>query len=190
MTAPRVLFPIFVDLAGRDVLVVGGGPVAERKIAELLEAGASVRVVAKDVTDAIAELSATGDLALEQRPFEGSDVPGAWLVVAATDDPVVQRYVADAAERARVHCVAVDDPKNSTAYGGSILRRGPVVVAISTSGEAPALARLVREVLEQALPEADWVEEARALRERWRKEGTPMASRFEELVRAFKERAG
>ena len=65
-----------------------------------------------------------------------------------------------------------------------------MTVAISSSGEAPALSRLLREVIEQALPEADWIEAARALRERWRSEATPMRSRFAELVRAFKERAG
>ena len=86
-------------------------------------------------------------------------------------------------------CVAVDDPPNASAYGGAILRRGPVTVAISTSGEAPALARLLREVLEQALPEESFVDAARALREKWRNEKTPMASRFGELVKAFKERS-
>jgi siroheme synthase-like protein len=190
MSDARVLHPLFVDLAGRDVLVVGGGPVAERKVAELLDAGASVRVVAKSVTPALEELASSGDIVTELRAFEASDVHGAWLVLASTSDPVAQRFVAHTADAARIFCVAVDDPKNASAYGGSVLRRGPVTVAISTSGEAPALARLVREVLEQALPESDWIDAARSLRDRWKKEGTPMASRFTELVRAFKERAG
>jgi siroheme synthase-like protein len=85
--------------------------------------------------------------------------------------------------------VAVDDPPNATAYGGAVVRRGPVTIAISTSGEAPALARMMREVLEQALPDEGFIEAARALREKWRAEKTPMTSRFGELVQAFKERS-
>ena len=103
----------------------------------------------------------------------------------ATDDAVVQRRIADECERAHVFCVAIDDPPNATAYGGAVIRRGPVTIAISTSGEAPALARLMREVLEQALPDESYVEAARALRERWKAEKTPMGSRFAELVAAF-----
>ncbi len=190
MTAPRFLHPLFVDLAGREVLVVGGGAVAERKLAELLDCGASVRVVAKDVTQAIEELSAAGDVVAEQRAFESSDIKGCWLVIAATSDPATQRFVAEAADRERVFCVAVDDPKNASAFGGSVIRRGPVTIAISSSGEAPALSRLLREIFEQALPDGDWIDAARALRARWKRERTPVHSRFGELVRAFKERAG
>lgn len=190
MSAPRPLLPLFVALEGRDVLVVGGGPVGERKAGELVAARACVRVVAPEATEELATLAERGTIAWERRAFEEGDVRGAWLVVAATDDAGVQRRVADACEAARVFCVAVDDPPNASAYGASILRRGALTVAISTSGEAPALARLLREVLEQALPEETWVDEARALRERWKRDGTPMTSRFAELVRAFKTKAG
>ena len=186
-TEPRVLFPLFLDLVGKDVLVVGGGAVAARKVADLVGAGAKVRVVALDVAP---ELAATADMvSVDRRAFEERDVEGAWLTIAATDDPEVQRRVSSACERSRTFCVAVDDPPNASAYGGAILRRGPITVAISTSGEAPALARLMREVLEQALPDEGFVEAARALREKWREEKTPMASRFGELVAAFKDRS-
>jgi uroporphyrin-III C-methyltransferase/precorrin-2 dehydrogenase/sirohydrochlorin ferrochelatase len=144
-----------------------------------------VKVVAPRVTD---ELAASA-VAIEQRGFEERDVDDAWLVMAATDDAAVQARVAAACEKARVFCVAVDDPPNASAYGGAIVRRGPVTIAISTSGEAPALSRLLREVLEQALPDEGFVEAARALRERWKAEKTPMSSRFGELVQAFKERS-
>jgi siroheme synthase-like protein len=184
------LFPLFLALDGRDVLVVGGGTVAERKVATLLDAGASVRVVAKEATPALVELAASGDVALETRAFQDGDVGGAWLVIAATADPTTQRRIADVCEEARVFCVAVDDPANASAYGGAVIRRGGVTIAISTSGEAPAVARLMREVLEQALPEDTWLDAARALREQWKREGTPMESRFADLVRAFKSRAG
>lgn len=166
-----------------------GRRVAERKIRDLVDAGAKVRVVALDATPDVEALAASGSIALARRAFLESDVGGAWLVVAATADADVQRRACAAADAARVFAIAVEDPPNGSAYSGSVVRRGPMTVAISSTGEAPALTRLLREILEQALPEPDWIEAARALREKWRSEGTPMASRFAELVRAFKERA-
>ncbi len=187
----RVLMPVFLDLVGKPVLVVGGGDVATRKVEELLAAKACVRVVAPKIAPELVSLVAMGthDLVLEARAFAEADVVEAWLVVAATDDAEVQRHAKTSADRARVFCIAVDDPKNASAYGGGVVRRGPVTIAVSTSGEAPALARLVREIVEQLLPDDDFVETARALREKWKTEGTPMGSRFAELVRAFKDQA-
>ncbi|MBN9165463.1 MAG: hypothetical protein BGO98_47725 [Myxococcales bacterium 68-20] len=184
------LLPLFLRLAGKEVLVVGAGTVAERKIQDLVDSGARVRVVAREATSAVAKLAADGRIALSLRAFEEADVDGAWFVVAATADPDVQARACARADRARVFALAVDDPPNGTAYSASVIRRGPLTIAISSTGEAPALARLLREVLEQALPADDWVEAARALREKWKAEGTPMTSRFAELVRAFKTRAG
>ncbi len=184
------LFPLFLRLSGKDVLVVGAGAVAERKIQDLVDAGASVRVVALEVTPAVEALSQQGRITLEQRGFEETDVDGAWIVVAATTNPDVQKRACAAADRARTFSIAVDDPPNGSAYSASVIRRTPFTIAISSSGEAPALSRLLREVLEQALPESDWVDAARALREKWRSEGTPMTSRFADLVRAFKQHAG
>ncbi|HSO32258.1 MAG TPA: bifunctional precorrin-2 dehydrogenase/sirohydrochlorin ferrochelatase [Labilithrix sp.] len=185
---PRVLLPLFLDVTGRAVLVVGAGTIASRKALDLVAAGANVHVVAPAISAELTE-AASDALTLEQRPFEERDLDGAWLVFAATDDAAVQRRVAGACERARVFCVAVDDPPNASAYGGAVVRRGPVTIAISTSGEAPAVARLLREILEQLLPDEGYLEAARALRERWRSEKTPMGSRFAELVAAFKARA-
>lgn len=187
--APPRLYPVFLRLAGKAVLVVGAGPIAERKIVDLLEAGAVVRVVALDATAVVEELAGAGRITLVRRAFEDADVEGAWLVVAATSDPSVQARACARADAQRTIAIAVDDPPNGTAYSASVLRRGPLTVALSSSGEAPALARLLREVLEQALPDETWIDAARALRERWRAEGTPMTSRFAELVRAFKEHA-
>lgn len=184
-STPRTLLPLFLDVTGRAVLVAGAGTIASRKALDLVEAGARVRVVAPRIS---AELAAARSeaLTIEERSFEERDLDAMWLVFAATDDPVVQKRIADECERAQVFCVAIDDPPNATAYGGAILRRGPITVAISTSGEAPALARLMREVFEQALPDASYVEAARALREKWKADKVPMASRFAELVAAFK----
>jgi siroheme synthase-like protein len=182
------LHPLFLKLEGRDVLVVGAGRVAERKIAELVDAKARVRVVAPEASDTVQGLAAARAVRWDARAFEPKDALGAWLIVAATGDAEVQRQVADAAEAQRTFVVAVDDKANASAYGCAILRRGAVSIAISTSGESPALARVIREVLEHALPEADWIDAARALRDRWRADGTPFESRFAELVKALKDR--
>lgn len=184
------LFPLFLRLSGKDVLVVGAGAVAERKIQDLVEAGAVVRVVSPQATLAVEALAEQGRITLARRAFEESDADGAWLIVAATTDPSVQARACARAARTRTFSIAVDDPPNGTAYSASVIRRGPLSVALSSSGEAPALSRLLREVIEHALPADDWIEAARALRERWRSDATPMTSRFAELVRAFKERAG
>jgi uroporphyrin-III C-methyltransferase/precorrin-2 dehydrogenase/sirohydrochlorin ferrochelatase len=183
--ADEALYPIFLKLEDRKVLVVGAGAQAERKIGAALEAGAEVRVVALGATGRVQEWAKEGEVAWEARPFVDADVDGAWLVVAATSDTEVQRAVAAACAARRVFCVAVDDPANASAYSGSVLRRPPFTIAISSSGEAPGLTRLLREVLEGALPPDEWVARARALRRKWKAERTPMTERFAELVRGL-----
>jgi uroporphyrin-III C-methyltransferase/precorrin-2 dehydrogenase/sirohydrochlorin ferrochelatase len=186
---PTSLLPLFLKLEGRDVLVVGAGAVAERKIASLLEAGATVRVVAPAATDAVRLLARDGRVVWREGPFEERDVEGAWLVFAATSDPEVQRRVSSAAAAQRTFCVAVDDPANASAYSGAVVARPPFVVAISSTGAAPALTRLVREVIEHVLPSDRWIEHATKLREKWLAEGTPAGDRFAELVRDVKRGA-
>jgi siroheme synthase-like protein len=179
------VFPVFLRLEGRWVLVAGAGQVAARKIASLLEAGARVRVVAPEATDEVRRWAEEGRVAWSQRKLEADDVDGARLVVAATSDPEAQRLALEAAEARGVFVVAVDDPPNATAYGGAVIRRPPFVVAVSSSGVAPALTRLVREVIEEVLPAGDVVETARRLRDRWKAEGKPMGERFAELVKVI-----
>ena len=181
------LWPLFLKLEGRRVLVVGAGRVAERKVAELVDAAASILVVAPDVEASIETMAKEGRVELRRRPFVASDVDDAWLVIAATGDRVVNRAVTDAATERRVFVNAVDDPDNATAFFASVIRRPPFVVAISSTGELPALSRLLREILEAVLPEERFIEAARALRRKWRAEHTPMASRFSELVAAMKD---
>lgn len=183
------LFPLFLKLAGRAVLVVGAGVMAERKVASLRAAGAAVRLVAPDATAELRRLAAEGVLAWEARGFDESDLEGVWLVVAATGDPDTQKRVAAATEARRVFLLAVDDPPNASAYSGALVRRPPFLVAISSSGATPALTRLLREIIEQVLPGDSWIEHARALREKWIADGTPMSERFGDLVRSLKERA-
>ncbi len=183
------LFPLFLKLAGRAVLVVGAGAIAERKVASLRAAGAEVRLVAPDATAELRRLAGEGLLAWEARGFAESDVEGAWLVVAATGEPDTQRRVAAAAEARRVFLLAVDDPPNASAYSGAVVHRPPFLVAISSSGATPALTRLLREIIEQVLPGDSWIEHARALREKWIADGTPMGERFGDLVRSLRQRA-
>jgi uroporphyrin-III C-methyltransferase / precorrin-2 dehydrogenase / sirohydrochlorin ferrochelatase len=176
------LFPVFLKLSGRRVLVVGAGPVATSKIDALLAAGAAITVVAPVMTAGI-EASAVTRL---HREFTADDLEGAWLVVAAAT-PAVNREVARAADARGVFVNAVDDPPNATAYLGGVVRRAGVTLAISTSGHAPALAGLLREALDAVLP-ADldrWVAEARAIRPRWVAKRVPMADRRPQLLRAL-----
>jgi siroheme synthase-like protein len=182
------LFPLFLKLAGRAVLVVGAGPVSERKVEALVEAGARVRLVAPEATADLRRLANDGRIQWVPRGFEERDLEGAWLVVSATGDAGTQRRVTAAAEARRTFVLAVDDPPNASAYSGAVVRRPPFVVAISSSGATPALTRVVREIVEQVLPGPDWVEQARALRRRWVADGTPVGERFGDLVRQLKDR--
>src|SRR3954465_2731259 len=146
------LFPLFLKLAGRRVVVVGGGPVAAAKVQGLRDAGAEILVVAPELRQELLDAAAAGAIQVAARAFVESDLDGAWLVVAAAV-PEVNRGVAAAAESRRLFVLAVDDPSAASAYGAGALRRGGVTVAVSTDGRAPALAGLLREGLEAVLPE-------------------------------------
>jgi uroporphyrin-III C-methyltransferase / precorrin-2 dehydrogenase / sirohydrochlorin ferrochelatase len=179
------LYPLFLRLRDRRVLVVGGGSVAARKIRELVAAHARVIVVAHAANTDVEAFAEDGDVELRLRDFQEDDLEGMWLVIAATNDSAVNQRVAAAAEERRIFVNAVDDPPHASAFFGAVIRRPPFIVAISSSGETPALTRLVREVLESVLPEQRWIEKARALRRHWKADATPMAERFAELVSAF-----
>src|SRR4030095_1629213 len=141
------LLPLFVNLEGRRVLLVGGGRVAASKLASLLAAGADVQVVAPEVDASIEQAG----LSIARRAFEPSDLDGVGLVVPAAT-PSVNRAVADAAEARRVFVNAVDDPANASAFLSGVVRRDGVTIGISTHGEAPALTALVREAADDLLP--------------------------------------
>ena len=183
------LFPLFLKLGERVVVVVGAGAMAERKVQSLLASGARVEVIAPEATGELQRLAAAGLLQWSRRRFQETDLAGSWLVVAATGDPETQQRVAAAAEARRVFLLAVDDPGNASAYSGAVVRRPPFMVAISSSGATPALTRLLREIIEQVLPGDAWIEHAKALREKWIADGTPMGERFGSLVRELRERA-
>ena len=181
------LLPLFVNLTGRRVLLVGGGPVAASKLAQLLAAGADVRVVAPEVHgDIEGQVGRVGSITIERRGFVPADVNGAWLVVAAAT-PEVNRAVAAAAEARCVLVNAVDDPANASAFLGGVVRRGGVTLAISTSGDAPGLTALLRQAIDALLPRevGDWVREARRQRAVWRQNGVPMEARRPLLLDAL-----
>jgi uroporphyrin-III C-methyltransferase/precorrin-2 dehydrogenase/sirohydrochlorin ferrochelatase len=179
------LLPLFLNLTGRAVLLVGGGPVAAAKLKQLLAAGALVHVVAPEILE---EIVAVPHITVAQRPFQPGDLDGIWLVVAAAT-PEVNRQVASAAEPLRLFVNAVDDPANATAFLSGVVRRDGVTLAISTSGDAPALTALLREAFDALLPRdlAAWIDQARAERVVWRREGVPMEARKPRLLRALNE---
>ncbi len=176
----QVLFPVFLKLGGRRVLLVGGGPVAAGKLRGLLEAGARVRVVAPDIADEIARAG----VEIARRPFAPADLDGVRFVVAAAP-PDVNRLVARAADARGIFVNAVDDVESASAYAGAVLRRAGLTVAISTDGVAPALAGLAREALDALLPDDldDWMTAARTARRQWLSDGVPMALRRPLLLR-------
>jgi len=149
-----LLFPLFADLRERLVLVVGGGAVAQRKAAALLEAGARVRVGAPDLSATLAAWAAQGRIEHLAGPFVPEWLEGAWLAIAATDDAAVNRAVADAGLAQRVWVNVVDDVEASSFHVPARVERGPVQIAISSGGGAPMLARHLRETLETQFDES------------------------------------
>ena len=176
------LFPAFLKLAGRKVVVVGAGPVAASKIESLVAAGARITVVAPDVVPDIER----APVQIQRRHFEAADLDGAWFVVAAAP-PDVNAAVRDAANARQLFVNAVDDPPNATAYLGGIVRKHGVTLAISTDGRAPALAGLLREGLERLLPEdlEAWLAVSRREREVWKRQDVAMAERRPLLLEAI-----
>ena len=148
-------YPVFLDVRGRTALVVGGGAVAERKAAGLARAGACVRVVAPTVTAGLEAQARDGLVDLRRRAFRENDVEGVFLVYAATDDAAVNEAVYAEAEARGVPANVVDDPAHCSFIVPSVVRRGPLQLAVSTSGAAPALAKRLRRELEGRFPE-DW----------------------------------
>jgi len=193
------LYPVFLNLTGLPVVVVGGGAVAASKLDGLIEAGARITVIAPVISGAIraraaalvtpqpdAVPSTPSTIALVERGFVASDLDGArWVVAAAT--PAVNREAAAAGTARGLFVNAVDDVASATAYLGAIVRRGPALFAISTGGLAPALAGLIREALEAVLPHdlERWIDVAVAARADWKRAGVPMAERRPLLLRAL-----
>lgn len=159
-------FPIFLKLDGRRCLVVGGGEIALRKVRLLLSAGADVVVAAPALCPALAALAADGRVRHLAEAFADAQLEDAWLVIAATGEPAVNRTVCAAAARHRIWANAVDDGASGSYITPAIIDRSPLVIALSTGGGVPVLARLLRARLESLIP-AGWGRLAR-LAASWR----------------------
>lgn len=169
------LYPIFLKLSGRRVLIAGGGKMAALRARQLIRAGASVTVVAPKVSSGIEEMAMNDSIELIRRGFERSDLGnGYYMVIGATDDPEVQKAVFEEAERRGILCNVVDSPVRCNFFTPAVVERGNLKIAVSTSGRSPLLAGKVRQYLEEAIPEnaADLTETMGLLRSRL-KSGIP-----------------
>jgi precorrin-2 dehydrogenase/sirohydrochlorin ferrochelatase len=141
-------YPANLVVDGRKCLVVGGGPVAARRARDLAECGASVHVIAPDVGD---DIRSIGGVTWDERPYESGDAVGYWLVIAATDDiEATEAAWHDASEHGLL-INAADDPERCTFVAPARIRRGPLLVTVSTGGHSPALARWLRARFEHEL---------------------------------------
>lgn len=157
-TSPA-LFPMFVKLAGRRCVVVGGGTLAESKIESLRAAGAAVTVVSPSLTPALKRRWEANVFGWVARKFAAADLDGAFLVIAATSDEGVNELVYREAERRGILCNAIDQPARCHFYFPAVVRRGDLQIAISTNGLSPSLAQRLRKQFEHEFgPEyGDWL---------------------------------
>jgi precorrin-2 dehydrogenase/sirohydrochlorin ferrochelatase len=186
MPVPK-LFPMFLKLSGRACLVAGAGTIAESKIASLLDANANVRVVAPKATAQIAAWAEARKISWHQRGYEPSDLGGMFLVIAATSSTTLHEQIFEQARRHGVLCNIVDVPPLCDFYYPAVVQRGALQIAISTTGQSPALAqRLRKELSEQFGPEYEaWLEHLGAEREKLQAANLD----FEERKRLLHEQA-
>ena len=141
------LFPIMTKLTGRQCVVIGGGKVAAAKIESLLSCGGKVTVISPKAVSKICARAKGGELVWRRRRFSPRDLNGAFLAIAATDSPAVNATVFHACRVRKVLCNSVDDPEHCDFFYPAVVNRGPLQIAISTSGRSPALAARLRQQL-------------------------------------------
>lgn len=174
---PRRYYPVSLDLEGRRTVVLGGGPLAAAKVQGLLQAGAHVTVIAPDPGVELRRAVAEGRLTLIERDYREGDLEGAWLAVDASGSDAINAACRQEASRRRILLNVVDRALLCDWIAPAIVRRGPLQVSVSTSGESPFLASALRRRLEQDLGE-EWEPFVRlvgAVRRRLREEGVPLA---------------
>ena len=163
-----MLYPLNVDLSGRSLILVGGGKVAERKVRGILSAGTetSICVIAPKITTVLQEHAAAGRLCWKQAYYADGMLEGAFLVYAATDLREVNAAVATEAKRRGIPVNVIDDPAASTFQVPASIRRGELILSVSTAGGSPALSRAIRMELEEMYPPAFgmWLERVSCLR--------------------------
>jgi len=141
-------FPIFLDMSGKKAVVLGGGIVAQRKIETLLECGAVVHVISKSLTPELQNLHKNGEITFLATKFEDHYLEDAFILIIATDDSDLNRKVSEIAKQRNILVNAVDQPEECSFIVPSVIKRGDLFIAISTSGKSPALAKKIRESLE------------------------------------------
>ena len=144
--------PIFVNLRQKPCLVIGGGAIALRKINLLLKAQAQVTCISKAFCNDIKNLSIKGQISIVNKQFESSDISNQSVIISATDDSSLNASVSELAQKARIPVNIVDSPKLSSFIMPSIVDRSPVIIAVSSAGNAPVLARIIRAKLETMIP--------------------------------------
>ncbi|HET6516479.1 MAG TPA: bifunctional precorrin-2 dehydrogenase/sirohydrochlorin ferrochelatase [Thermodesulfovibrionales bacterium] len=149
LPASRFSYPLFLDLTGKECIIVGGGKVAERKCSTLLKTGAAVTVISPDLTVTLGKYKDKGLVLHKQRLYRKGDIETAFLVIAATDSQETNRRVADDATVAGKLLNVVDTPSLCNCIMPSVVRRGLLTIAISTSGASPAMAKAIRKEIEE-----------------------------------------
>lgn len=142
--APKRYYPAFLDLEGRTAVVIGSGPVAERKARQLVRYGADVTVIGSDPSDSLIEAESDGHVVVEDRDYVRGDLAGATLVVCLTDDPETQQAVFGEAHSEGALVTVADNPALSSFIVPGVVHREPLQIAVSTGGVAPHLAKRVR----------------------------------------------
>ena len=143
------MYPVLLDITGKLCAVIGGGKVAERKVKGLLESGAVIRLVSPEVTDTLKGLAGQGMIEWLNKPYVDEDLDGAVLVIAATDSRQAQAKVCQKATQNGQLLNVVDDPSSCSFHVPATVRRGDLTLAVSTNGQSPAVASLIRQQLEE-----------------------------------------
>jgi len=146
-------YPVHLDINNRNCLVVGGGSVGTRKVRTLLDCGARVMVISLTVSQQLRELAASGDIILAERSYQSEDLNAVFLVIGATDDEKLNQQISSDADRFNTLCNIADRPEVCNFILPSIVQRDDLVITISTSGKSPALAKKLRQALENQFGE-------------------------------------
>jgi len=180
-------YPVFLDLSCKKTVVIGGGVVAQRKIETLLECGANIHVISRDLTPELQDMLKKGYIRLLCHEFDESRVEDAFLIIIATNDRDLNQRVSGIARRRNILVNVVDQPEECSFIVPSVIKRGDLLIAISTSGKSPAMAKRIRETLEAQFGNeyGSFLNMMGRIRKQLRLDGIPEHERartFQELV--------
>jgi siroheme synthase-like protein len=144
-------YPIYLDIEDRSVVIIGGGNVCARKAETMMKYGARVTVVSPDFTDEIEQWAREGGLSISRKPYEASDIDGAHIVIASTDDQGVNEQIAADCRARRIPVNVVDVTPLCEFIVPAIIEKGSIQIAVSTGGKSPALARTLKEDLQRLI---------------------------------------